>query len=95
MKEPVPCPHCGYTRPCLGATDGRCIGGRDDLRRQFLGEVVSVDLHPAPWSVFVGRGFRGEGTRAFYVLDANRKCVAEFEDAWTARQVVDLWNARG
>jgi hypothetical protein len=66
----------------------------EDERRLYMGEVKTTEPHPAPWEIRAVACVGGRRERVFIVTDANRKCVAEFDDEWTAHMVVEAWNAR-
>lgn len=66
-----------------------------EFRRELLGDFKWEPPHPAPWTVNAHASHVGRLRTTVYVIsDANRKCVAELTDRYTAEWLVREWNAR-
>ena len=73
----------------------RLLRDPGEARRELLGDFKWEPPHPAPWTVNGHTSSQfGRRTTVWVISDAKHKCVAEFEDRYTAEWVASEWNAR-
>jgi hypothetical protein len=66
-----------------------------EVSRELIGDFKFEPPHPAPWTVNQHASHVGRFRTTVYVIgDANRKCVAELTDRYTAEWLAREWNER-